>query len=202
MISNTELYDNKKIVNGSDSSVAEIDLQTADTLQIKATNIELTGNLTNNGSALPTPNSGTLSVYMNSELMSNAFNADSSSNVDYKLYNIFRVNHQGGATPQILANRFYYLTGSVEEITVRESNTYVGNNSEGKFLNEYCCMFTAGDTSVTVSSYDNRTITWSTEGEQLNDLTVGDVYMIDIIAWNDGSTYYYFGAVKKFKANS
>lgn len=202
MISNTELYDNKKIVNGSDSSVAEIDLQTANTLQIKATNIELTGNLTNNGSALPTPNSGTLSVYMNSESISNAFNANSASNVDYKLYNIFPARSQSGASVTILPNHFYYLTGSVTSITVRESSGFVGNQSEGSYLNEFCCMFTAGSTSVTVSSYDSRTITWSTEGEQLNDLTVGDVYMLDIIAWKESSTYYYFGAVKKFKANS
>ena len=201
MIKNTELYDNKKIVNSFDTTVAEIDTETTGTLAIKATNIELTGNLTNNGNPV-VPQNGKLNLYMNGNLQTNEFTANSSTDVDAKLYNIFAVNHQSGATPQILCNRFYYLTGSVTAITVRESSAYVGNNNEGRYMNEFCCMFTAGATSVTVSSYDSRTITWSTEGEQLNDLTVGDVYMMDIIAWNDGSTYYYFGAVKKFKANS
>ena len=202
MISNTELYDNKKIVNGSDSSVAEIDLQTADTLQIKATNIELTGTLTNNGQPISgggsTPGSGTLSVYMNDSLQSNEFNANSSSNVDIQLYNIFKVRHQSGNTPTVLPNSFYYLTGSgVTSITLKESTPFITNS----YLNEYCGMFTAGASSVTFSSYDSRTITWSTEGEQPSSLTSGDVYLFDVMAWKNNDTFYYYGTIKKFTAN-
>lgn len=202
MITKTEIVDKKTLINAGSTTVATIDTETADTLTLACDNIELTGTLTNNGQPISgggsTPGSGTLSVYMNDALQSNEFNANSSSNVDIQLYNIFKVSHQSGNTPTVLPNSFYYLTGSgVTSITLNESTPFITNS----YLNEYCGMFTAGASSVTFSSYDSRTITWSTEGEQPSSLTSGDLYMFDVIAWKNNDTFYYYGTIKKFTAN-
>lgn len=203
MISNTELYDKKKIISQAGTTEAEINLNTADTLQISATNIELTGTLTNNGSPIAgggSPNDGRLAINMNGQLQDNSFTANTSSNVTVDLYNIMKVNvNSSSGAPTILPNSFYDLTYSsgVSDITLRESNIFVTNG----YLNEYFCKFKAQTTEVTIDSYDNRTITWSTEGEQYNNLKIGDVYFLDVIAYEKSGTYVYYGVIRKFQAN-
>lgn len=201
MISNTELYDSKKIVNQSGTTEAEIDVNTADTLQIKATNIELTGTLTNNGSPIGgggSPNNGRLSINMNGSLQSNEYTANTSSDVTVDLYNIMGVSTSTSGTPTILPNRFYDITSSgVTAITLRESNAFVNNS----YLNEYFCRFVAGASTVNVTSYDSRTIIFSTEGEQYNNLTIGDEYFLDVIAYEKSGSYVYYGVIRKFQAN-
>lgn len=201
MISNTELYDSKKIVNQSGTTEAEVNVGTADTLQISATNIELTGTLTNNGSPIGgggSPNNGRLSINMNGALQSNEYTANTSSDVTVNLYNIMGVSTSTSGTPIILPNRFYDITSSgVTSITLRESNAFVTNG----YLNEYFCRFVAGASTVNVTSYDSRTITFSTEGEQYNNLTIGDEYFLDVIAYENSGSYVYYAVIRKFKTN-
>lgn len=162
-------------------------------------NLDLVGNtVTVNGNALTTPEDGRLTLKMNGDVIDNSFTANTSTDTTVDLYNIMHVYDQSGASVTILPNSFYNLTGSVTAITLRESSSFINN-----YLNEYACIFTAGSTSVTISSYDSRTITMSTEGEDPSDIVAGDVYMLSVLAWKYGTngSYNYKGVLKKFYAN-